>query len=222
MKKTLLDRIASEESPARSLVSKAWRFYAKRGISTNDNHQGLEKLYALPDPWDMGGEREQSRFRQTNALIAGLLGPVDTLLEIGCGEGHQSAHLVRLCNRLDGLDVSVRAVERAARRLPQGRFGVGEVTALPWPAPAGGRYDLVVACEVLYYLADVRRAVEAMSQLGRACLVTFFCPSARVVARHLQDLPGVRRGWIYHDPYAWLWAYWQPHAEAHARHTAAS
>lgn len=216
-RRTLLDLVASEGAPARSIVSKVWRRYAMRGIGANDNHAGLDKLYALPDPWGMTTEREQSRFAQTNAVIAAQAGRVGTLLEIGSGEGHQSEHLATLCDQLYGLDVSERAVERARERLPSARFGVGEITALPWEPPPGGKYDLVVACEVLYYLSDIGKAVETMSTLGRACLVTFFCPSARRVAEHLQDLPGVRRGWIYHDPYAWLWAYWEPGAEGTAQ-----
>lgn len=209
-RRTLLDLVAAEGAPARRIVSKVWRRYAMRGIGANDNHAGLDKLYALPDPWGMTTEREQSRFVQTNSVIAAHAGRVGTLLEIGSGEGHQSEHLSKLCDQLYGLDVSERAVERARERLPAARFGVGEITALPWEPPPGGKYDLVVACEVLYYLSDIGKAVETMSSLGRACLVTFFCPSARRVAQHLQDLPGVRRGWIYHDPYAWLWAYWEP------------
>ena len=216
-RRTLLDLVAAEGAPARRLVSKVWRRYAMRGIGANDNHAGLDKLYALPDPWGMTTEREQSRFAQTNAVIAAHAGRVGTLLEIGSGEGHQSEHLAALCDQLYGLDVSERAVERARERLPSAKFGVGEITALPWDAPPGGKYDLVVACEVLYYLSDIGKTVETMSTLGRACLVTFFCPSARRVAQHLQDLPGVRRGWIYHDPYAWLWAYWEPGADGTAQ-----
>ena len=85
---------------------------------------------------------------------------------------------------------------------------------LPWPLAGGDRYDLVVACEVLYYMRDIPAAIDQMSRLGRACFVTFFCPSARLVADHLAGIPGLRRGWLYHDPYAWLWAYWEPGAEA--------
>lgn len=210
MKKNLLDVMAAEGAPTRALVSKLWRRYALRGIGANDNHTGLDRLYALPDPWGMTTEREQSRFTQTNDVIRAQTGHVDTLLEIGSGEGHQSEHLAHLCSRLYGVDVSERAVERARARLPQAQFGVGEVTALPWAMPETGKFDLVVACEVLYYLSDIGQAVECMSRLGRSCLVTFFCPSARRVAEHLLDLPGLQRGWIYHDPYAWLWAFWRP------------
>ena len=198
-------------APTRTLVSKLWRKYVLRGISANDNHAGLDKLYALPDPWGMDSAREQSRFAQTNAVIEARAGHVGSMLEIGSGEGHQSAHLATLADRLDGLEVSERAVLRARERFTGDarlRFGAGDLDRLPFEPPAGG-YDLVVACEVLYYMSDIGHAVQRMSSLGRACLVTFFAPSARVVARHLEALPGAERGWIYHDPYAWLWVYWR-------------
>lgn len=211
MSRTFLDRIAADGSPARRIVSKVWRRYTMRHIGANDNHAGLNQLYALPDPWGMTTAREQSRFEQTNGVITARLGRPASILEIGSGEGHQSEHLARICDRLDGVDVSARAVERAQARVPHARFAVGHLPAsLPFAPPDGDRYDLVVACEVLYYMQDIPGTVAGMSKLGRACLATFFCPSSRVVARHLQDLPGVERGWIYHDPYAWLWAFWRP------------
>lgn len=207
---TFLEHFASETAPSRVLMAKLWRRYALRELTGTDNHAGLQRLYALPDPWDMRSAREQSRFAQTNALIERLAGPAGSILEIGCGEGHQSAHLASICERLDGIDVSERAVLRARARVPQCRFGVGEVTSLPWPVAAGERYDLVVACEVLYYMRDVPATLRAMSGLGRACLVTFFSPSAHLVAAHLDGLPDLQRGWFYHEPYAWLWAFWRP------------
>jgi 2-polyprenyl-3-methyl-5-hydroxy-6-metoxy-1,4-benzoquinol methylase len=206
----LLERIGSEGSPARALVSKVWRRYALRDIRANDNHVGLDKLYALPDPWGMTSRREQSRFVQTNEVIERLAGRSGSVLEIGCGEGHQSEYLAKVCDRLYGLDVSATAIARAQCRVPSCDFGVGHLSALPWSPPAGGKFDLVVACEVLYYLSDVDDAVRRMSELGNACLVTFFSPAARLVAEHLIEIPGLQRGWIYHDPYAWLWAYWKP------------
>lgn len=211
--KSPLDLLASRRLPARDFVAKLWKRYALRDVHANDNHQGLDRLYALPDPWGMASAREQSRFEQTNALIAARLGTPASILELGCGEGHQSEHLARLCQRLHGLDVSERAVLRARERLPGSGFSVGDVqshlASLGGPAEQPP-YELVVACEVLYYMSDIDAALQAMSQLGRHCLVTFFCPSARKVAAPLLAMPGLERGWIYHDPYAWLWAWWTP------------
>ncbi len=180
-----------------------------RNLSASDNHRQLDRLYAMADPWQMESAKEQFRFEMTNALVLAKVGRVGTILEIGCGEGHQSQHLATQCDRLYGLDVSPRAVERARKRVPTALFDVGTLPEVP-RTPPGGRFDLVVACEVLYYMSDIPGAVNSMTELGDACLVTFFGPSAGLVAKHVDRLPGVERGWFFHDPYAWLWAFWRP------------
>ena len=197
------------ESRLNILARKVWRRIALRNLTASDNHQQLDRLYAIADPWQMTSAKEQFRFAMTNTLIAEKCGRVGSLLEIGCGEGHQSEHLATLADQLYGLDVSARAVERARTRLPQARFDVGTLASIPWTPPAG-RFDLVVACEVLYYMSDIQAAIQAMSQSGDACLVTFFGPSAGLVAKHIDHLPGLERGWFYHEPYHWLWAFWRP------------
>ncbi|MFN0185331.1 MAG: class I SAM-dependent DNA methyltransferase [Aquabacterium sp.] len=208
MRLRILERLGGTASPVRKWVAKAWRRLVMRDLGGTDNHRGLDRLYALPDPWDMASAREQSRFVQTNDLILSLFGPVDTMLEVGCGEGHQSAHLVQICRQLDAIDVSATAVARAGERVPGIRAAAADLSTLPWPLPATGRYDVVVACEVLYYMSDIPDAIDRMSRLGRHGLVTFFAPAARVVAAHVEQLPGVRRGWIHHGGQAWLWAAW--------------
>lgn len=204
---TLLERAAQHGSPLRRMLSKVWRRYTMRQIGHNDNHRALEQLYALPDPWDLTSAREQSRFAQTNELLGSLVGRVETLLEVGCGEGHQSQYLSRLCDRLYGLDVSARAVARAKGRLPQCHFGVGHLSALPADLQPVGKYDLVVACEVLYYFRDVDAAVRDLSRLGKHCFASFYSPAAVTVAPHVGAV-ATRRGWIHQDSCTWLWGYW--------------
>lgn len=198
-----------------ALIKKVWRKVAMRNLTATDNHHGLDRLYALPDPWDMASNREQYRFAMTNLVIASKLAQVGTILEIGCGEGHQSRHLAAICKQLYGLDVSARAVSRARHNVPTASFDVGTVTKIPWTPPPA-RFDLVVACEVLVYMSDPSEAIRRMSELGHACFVSFFGPSARIVAPHIDSL-NVERGWFYYDPYAWLWAFWRPDALSPSR-----
>jgi SAM-dependent methyltransferase len=191
------------------LARKVWRRLVARKLTTSDDYQRLNRFYAMEDPWELGSGRERVRFEQTNAVIEERLGRVGTVLEIGCGEGHQSLHLARICDRLVGIDVSERAVARARTRVPDAEFLVGDLGSL---GQQTRRFDLVLACEVLYYVKDVPAAIARMSALGSACLVTFFCPSSRIVAPHLPPIPFADRGWIAGDSYAWLYALWRPEA----------
>jgi SAM-dependent methyltransferase len=188
------------------LARKVWRRLVARNLTAGDDYDRLDRFYAMEDPWELGSGREQSRFTQTNAAIQDRLGHVNSVLEIGCGEGHQSLHLARICDRVTGIDVSERAIVRARSRVPGAEFLVGDVANL---SSSGRRFDLVVACEVLNYVKDIPATLARMSELGAACLVTFFCPSARIVAPHLVSIPLADRGWIGGDPYAWLYVFWR-------------
>jgi predicted TPR repeat methyltransferase len=139
----------------------------------------------------MASEREQLRFAETNRILREVLiapaAQVESILEIGCGEGHQSEHLAHLCRRLTGIDVVATAVARASARLPGVEFISGDLHTQPW-SEDGRTFDIVMACEVLYYLEDIPKMLRAISRLGRACLVTHLRPSTRV-ARALKDMP---------------------------------
>jgi SAM-dependent methyltransferase len=191
------------------LVRRGWRRLLGKKLTASDNYDLFDRFYAMEDPWELSAGRDQVRFAQTNALIASRLGRVGSLLEIGCGEGHQSALLSQVCDRLVGIDVSERAVSRARARVPGGEFRVGDVASL---GSGAGRFDLVVAFEMLYYVKDIPATLARMSELGDACLVTFFAPAARIVAQHLASVPLADRGWMFGDPYAWLYAFWRPAA----------
>lgn len=133
--------------------------------------EGWDILYMVEDPWHMASPAEQYRFEQTNRIIRENFGLVGSLLEVGCGEGHQTAYLERVCKRLTGLDVSGKAVLRARKRCPQSMFLVGDIFSreLEGLAP----FDLVVACEVVYYLDDVQSALDRLGRLSANRLVTY-------------------------------------------------
>ena len=133
----------------------------------------VNALYMVRDPWDMELSREAFRFSETNRLIRDQFGTVDRLLELGCGEGHQSVWLRQICNSLYGVDVSSRAIRRSRARCPDGGFAVGDIlrddrnAVLP-------RVDLVVACEVLYYMKDTEAVLKRISELGTVCFATYY------------------------------------------------
>jgi 2-polyprenyl-3-methyl-5-hydroxy-6-metoxy-1,4-benzoquinol methylase len=197
---------------AKALLQKikrrSWMKYALRGVGPNDNFERLDLAYSIEDPWNMDSATEVSRFEGTNRIIEREFGRLGSLLELGCGEGHQSRHLSALADQIYGLDVSAKAVERASARLPSGHFAATDLFNQPWGDEAQ-RFDLVTACEVLYYMSDIDSTLERMSRLGRNCIVTIFAPAARRVGPHLERIPGLRKDWIWHGGTVWLIAWWR-------------
>lgn len=199
--KTLLQKIKHQ------LKRRAWMKYAMRGVGANDNYERLDFAYSVKDPWNMDSPRETARFEATNRIIEREFGPLASLLEIGCGEGHQSLYFSRVASQVHGLDVSERAVARARLRVPSGRFSATDMFAQPW-LDSASRSDLVTACEVLYYMSDIERTLARMSELGRHCLVTIFAPAAGRVGPHLDRIQGLSKDWIWHDGTVWLVCWW--------------
>lgn len=201
-------RAAHAREKAEQLVRRTWMKYALRTVRQNDAHDRLDLAYKVPDPWHMASEQEQARFVETNTIIERDIGEhFERVLEIGCGEGHQTEHLLQLADRITGIDVSATAIERAKKRLPDAEFLVGDIYAQPW-ADERGRFDLVTACEVIYYMSDMPKFLKQMDTLGHDCLVTYFAPAARKVEAHVMAMPGVERTSFRWKDVEWIAAWW--------------
>ena len=185
---------------------------ALRGTHYSDQHSRFDIAYRFSNPWSMDSKREQARFAATNAILEREFGHVGRLLELGCGEGHQSEHLARLCDQLHGIDPSERAIARAAKRLPAAQFGAGDLFAQPWVAEQD-RFDVVVGCEMLYYVADVPALLKTISTLAPACLVTYLA-RADELDDLLAAIPGVQFSDIESEGVHWRAAWWQRGDEA--------
>ena len=193
---------------AETLVRRTWMKYALSGVGQNDAHDRLERAYRLRDPWKLDSAPEHFRFAETNRILARELGDIESLLEIGCGEGLQSVALSRTCARLTGVDVSPTAVARARARLPSCSFSAGDLFSQPW-SDVEDAFDVVVGCEVLYYLSDVPRTLDRMERLARrACLVSYFAPAERKVGAPVSARRGVRRETIRFGEVEWVVAWW--------------
>lgn len=201
---------------AHEAARRAWMKYALRGVGQADAHGRLELAYKVTDPWHMDAPRERFRFAETNRVLEERVKPrFHSVLEIGCGEGHQSAFLARLTDRLTGIDVSPTAVARARRRVPSASFAVGDLFVQPW-AGERDRFDLVTACEVLCFMRDMPRFLRAVDALGRTCLVTYFSDAARVCDAAVRDMRGAQQVRFGHGDTEWL-AVWWPGAAARTR-----
>jgi SAM-dependent methyltransferase len=184
-----------------------WVRLALRRVHYADRADKLDLLYRIEDPWRMDSIKEQARFAWTNRLISTHLAPADAILEIGCGEGHQSQHLSRVCGQLYGIDVSVRAVRRARRRCPEGEFAAGDPFTFRL-AEMPAAVDLVVACEVLYYVKDIPAFLARISRLGRACLVTYYEGQAEELDPHFAALADCRRELFRFEDTEWHAVWW--------------
>jgi len=194
---------------AEQAVRRTWMKYALRGVRQNDAHDRLDLAASVPDPWHMDSDQERHRFAETNRVIRERIAPrVGSLLEIGCGEGHQSEALREVCDALTGLDVSPKAIERARRRLPDATFAAGDVHAMPW-ANERGRFDLVTACEVIYYMSDRPKFLQTIDGLGKHCLVTYFAPAARKVEAECMAMPGAQKTSFRYRDTEWVAVWWK-------------
>jgi len=188
--------------PARQIWSES---YAK-GLSDDEVTQRTVDIYAgSVDPWHLS--TEQHRFAETAGIIARRFGRVGRLLEIGCGEGYQSAWLARHCEHLTGTDISEEALERARKLVPEATFLISAVPSLPMPRDVA-RFDLAVACEVLYFAPDMRIAVERMRALAPRGLVTGLERKWKRFGTAVAGLPGLAIDRIESPENVWLVASW--------------
>nr|WP_232367496.1 class I SAM-dependent methyltransferase [Altererythrobacter lutimaris] len=130
-------------------------------------------MYRASDPWGLDNANERARFVETNRRIEQRFGKVGHLLELGCGEGAQSLVLAEVCERLTGLDVSTRAIQRARARCPDAQFEVGAGEDIEALFP-GQRFDLITACEVLYYSADPAGLIASLQSMSDQVFVTVY------------------------------------------------
>jgi protein-L-isoaspartate O-methyltransferase len=130
-----------------------------------------------PDPWGyLTSAYEREKYART--LLACGPAPLGRVLELGAAAGVFSATLAARCEHLTTIDAAPTAVALARRRLA----GLDHVRVVdgdvPDDLPAGERFDVVVASEILYYLQDdaFARTLERLPAL--------LAPGGRLVAVH--------------------------------------
>lgn len=185
-----------------------WKRIILRRLQFRDKHRRLELLYKIEDPWRMNSDKEQFRFSETNRFLLSHAARVEALLEIGCGEGHQTEAFQSMAARVFGIDVSESAIKRAAKRCPRASFLMGDITCIERPV-SWPFFDVVTACEVLYYMSDIPKAVSAMESCGKAVLVTYVDDHRGKLDPIILSKPNVASTSIAFSDTRWTAAFWR-------------
>lgn len=132
----------------------------------------FEQLYRTQDdPWNYRTSAyEAAKYAATLAALT--RDRYASALEVGCSIGVFSARLAPRCNCLLSVDLSAQAVARAAARLASWPGARAVQATLPgdWP---GGRFDLTVLSEVLYYLSvpNIDALAARVAAAGGECVI---------------------------------------------------
>jgi SAM-dependent methyltransferase len=149
-------------------------------LELRGDFEGLYK--ADPDPWSQSGHdpnKMQGYYlesRRNLVLALGELPPWRAALEVGCGLGYVTNLLsvVFPDRRVDGVDVSPTAIERARVLFPAVQFRQGDIATLTWDAPEWHAYDVVILSQILWYV------MAKMPVVVHSCL-TMLRPAGHLV-----------------------------------------
>ena len=189
-----------------SALKRAWIRTMSRGIRHSGNHARIDRMYLMSDPWQMSSPTEEYRFAAMNDVISDNFGRPRSILEIGCGEGHQSIYLRRVSDRVIGLDVSARAVARARERLPNNEFVVGTIFSSEVDTYAP--FDLIVASEVLYYMKDIPAVLARMRELSSANLVSYYSDEMANLDPQVLSIPNAEAKTVTFGATQWRVVWW--------------
>lgn len=178
-------------APFAARIRRNWHALRTGHWFRRTRYRRMERLYLTEDPWELASPREHQRFALTNALIMKIAPDCGTLLEIGSGEGEQTAHLLKVAGGVTGIEVSQAAVKRARCAAPDAEYLVGCAEDAA-DLLAGRRFDIVTACEMLYYAPDPGRVLDSLKSLASRILVTTYDKRTRSVAAHFAG-PGWSR-----------------------------
>ncbi len=128
----------------------------------------FDKWYRDPEHAVASPAEVRRKVAMAVAMAEYYLGrPVRNVLDVGCGEGHWRAPLLKLRPRVSwrGLDASEYVVARYGRTRNIGRAHFGDLAHLRFEEP----FDLVICANLLHYLgaAELRRGLSGLDELLR-------------------------------------------------------
>jgi len=126
--------------------------------------RGLFDEYAERFDQDLVETLHYRGHEQVCAPLAALRqAPFASALDLGCGSGLAAPLLRPLTQRLAGIDLSARMIERAASTALYDELHVAELLA--HLRATAVRHDLVVACDVFIYLGNLAPVFDAVTRV---------------------------------------------------------
>ena len=192
----------------KGILGRLWCRMLLRGTAFGSSYGKLRMLYAMEDPWNMVSPREQHRFKISKAQLVQNSAHYGSILELGCGEGHQSLSLQTLTDRLYGVDVSSKAVHRAEQRCPDATFTVAEMEDINTVFPFV-HFDLISACEVLYYARNLSAVLSKLQARTNRLYVSNYAPRSEKMRTNFSGRGWSRLNDISYEDTVWECYLWE-------------
>jgi ubiquinone/menaquinone biosynthesis C-methylase UbiE len=143
-------------------------------LNHDENHDDIQATGSVGNVVGNVYDKYHTRNPIARRLMRGFLDSVTTLthsvrpsrvLEVGCGEGYLSDHLLRTVPSITQVEACDLSLDRVPTQL-QSRisFRVGSVYDLQY---ADRSFDLVVCCEVLEHLTDPDAAMQELARVAK-------------------------------------------------------
>jgi SAM-dependent methyltransferase len=136
-----------------------------------------------------GAAPEMDAVRQAVDLLAPLLEPGMSVLDVGCAAGHLQRSLARFGVQYHGIDVYSRAVEVGRLFGEERGLTASSLRAMPLEElPTSERYDAVVSLSTLAFFPAFELPLEAMARAAERWLVVRACFGDETETRYLPDV----------------------------------
>lgn len=145
-------------------------------------HEDVKQFY---DTEYYGGEQKEARPPWHMRVIADRLGALhgQQVLDVACGNGEWLVELAARGASVAGIDISTRAIEACATRLPQADLKNGVAEALPFD---DAHFDLVTCLGSLEHFLDQPKALKEMRRVAKAdARFLILVPNAGFLTRRL-------------------------------------
>jgi SAM-dependent methyltransferase len=96
-------------------------------------------------------QEPQHRPKYEDGIRRTRIGPGRRVLDLGCGAGVFCRLAADAGASVTGIDAAPALIEIARERVPEGRFDVGDIRALPYPDRS---FDIVTAFNILQFVPD--------------------------------------------------------------------